>query len=212
MDNHVSESIAALQSIRIIESGEPLVSLLDYKTILVRPSILPYVRQGVAERLVEAQARLPQGYRLKVIRAFRTLEMQREHWDEYIASLKAHHRKWPLNILRRETNRAYAPYDAEVPPGHCTGGAVDVVLIGPDGTCGDLVPPLEDWDLGHTGSTLVSSERQGLRKTLCRAMTGAGFSNYPLEYWHYSYGDSAWALRTGHTTCPYGLVTLQKEG
>ena len=41
---------------------------------------------------------------------------------------------------------------------------------------------------------------------MVEAMLGAGFSNCSDEYWHYSYGDSAWAVRVGETNCPYGLV------
>jgi D-alanyl-D-alanine dipeptidase len=37
-------------------------------------------------------------------------------------------------------------------------------------------------------------------------MLGAGFSNCHEEYWHYSFGDAAWALRTGSPYCFYGLI------
>jgi D-alanyl-D-alanine dipeptidase len=41
---------------------------------------------------------------------------------------------------------------------------------------------------------------------MVQAMLGAGFSNCRDEYWHYSYGDSAWAVRVGSRECSYGLV------
>jgi D-alanyl-D-alanine dipeptidase len=42
-------------------------------------------------------------------------------------------------------------------------------------------------------------------------MLGAGFSNCRDEWWHYSYGDAAWAVRTGRKTCVYGLATLDER-
>jgi hypothetical protein len=41
---------------------------------------------------------------------------------------------------------------------------------------------------------------------MVEAMLNAGFSNCRDEYWHYSWGDSAWAVRTGEKTCPYGWI------
>ena len=45
----------------------------------------------------------------------------------------------------------------------------------------------------------------------CSAMLGVGFSNCRDEWWHYSYGDAGWAVRTGSSTCPYGLAQLPHE-
>ncbi len=46
---------------------------------------------------------------------------------------------------------------------------------------------------------------------LVEAMLGAGFSNCRDEFWHYSYGDAAWAVRTGAPYCIYGLIELPPE-
>jgi D-alanyl-D-alanine dipeptidase len=35
-------------------------------------------------------------------------------------------------------------------------------------------------------------------------MTGAGFVNYPYEWWHYSYGDRYWAFVKGTRPAIYG--------
>jgi D-alanyl-D-alanine dipeptidase len=37
-------------------------------------------------------------------------------------------------------------------------------------------------------------------------MLSVGFSNCEDEYWHYSFGDAAWAVRTGADHCVYGLI------
>jgi D-alanyl-D-alanine dipeptidase len=44
------------------------------------------------------------------------------------------------------------------------------------------------------------------RQMLIDIMSEAGFSNYPGEWWHWSYGDSAWAVRVGAENAPYGAV------
>lgn len=38
------------------------------------------------------------------------------------------------------------------------------------------------------------------------ALANAGLSNYPKEYWHWSYGDIQWAKRAGEKTAIYGVI------
>ena len=37
-------------------------------------------------------------------------------------------------------------------------------------------------------------------------MTTAGFTNYPAEWWHYSYGDRMWAAYSHNKISFYNLV------
>ncbi|MBM3473685.1 MAG: M15 family metallopeptidase [Armatimonadetes bacterium] len=46
---------------------------------------------------------------------------------------------------------------------------------------------------------------------LFNAMERQGFKNYPLEWWHYSYGDSGWAYRLGLDSCPFGTAPPPAE-
>jgi len=43
---------------------------------------------------------------------------------------------------------------------------------------------------------------------LVETMLEAGFSNCRDEWWHYSYGDAGWAVRTGRDSCIYGMIEL----
>jgi D-alanyl-D-alanine dipeptidase len=114
------------------------------------------------------------------------------------------HPNWPLSALRRATNKYFAPYDQKAPPGHCTGGAIDVGINAPDGAALDMIAPTKGWEAAYTWSDLLSPEAKANRMMMVEAMLGAGFSNCRDEYWHYSYGDSAWAVRVGEKECPYG--------
>jgi zinc D-Ala-D-Ala dipeptidase len=208
-----AEPIAALNRIKILELSrpwaerEPLVDIRDYcPDVVPVERICPYLRRTAADMLNRAQATLPSGYRLKVGTAARTLGMQKGGWDRYHERTRQEHPEWPLSAVRRATNKYFAPYDQKAPPGHCTGGAVDVGLLDPDGKDLDLIAPTKGWEAAYTWSDLLSPEAKANRMLMVEAMLGAGYSNCRDEYWHYSYGDSAWAVRVGESECPYGWV------
>jgi D-alanyl-D-alanine dipeptidase len=201
------EPIAALNRIKIVETGEPLVDIRNFcPGVLVLDRVCPYLRRTTAEMLNRAQAALPESYKLQVGTALRTLSMQKKGWEGFFKKNRDAHPEWPLSALRRATNRYYAPYDQPAPPGHCTGAAVDVALLGPDGQALDLIAPTKGWEAAYTWSDKISPEAKHNRLIMVHAMLQAGFSNCREEYWHYSWGDSAWAVRVGEKQCPYGLV------
>ena len=207
------EPIAALNRVKILEYGrhwqerEQIVDMRVYcPAVCCNDGICPYLRQRVADKLNLAQAALPSGYRLKVGTALRTLAMQQRGWNNYFKRMQEEHPLWPLSALRRATNKYHAPYDQKAPPGHCTGSAVDVGLLDPAGNTLDMVAPTQGWDAVDTFSNKISPEARANRMLMVEAMLGAGFSNCRDEYWHYSYGDSAWAVRLGERECPYGWV------
>jgi D-alanyl-D-alanine dipeptidase len=201
------EPIAALNRVKILETGEPLVDIRDFcPAVHVMERACSYLRRTVAEMLNRAAESLPPGHRLRVGTALRTLAMQKAGWDGYFKRVQEEHPNWPLSTLRRATNRFFAPYDQPAPPGHCTGGAVDVQLLGPDGEPLDVTSPTQGWEAAYTWSDKISPEAKRNRMIMVNAMLEAGFSNCREEFWHYSWGDSAWAARVGEKTCPYGLI------
>lgn len=205
------EPIGALNQVRIVEyehpwpEREPLVDVRSYcPEVAWAERICPYLRKSVADRVNHAQASLPPGYRLKAGTALRTLAMQQGGWDGYFKRMREEHPQWPLSALRRATNKYFAPYDQKAPPGHCTGGAIDVGLLDPSGQSLDMTSPTQGWEAAYTWSDKISHEARTNRMMMVEAMLGAGFSNCRDEYWHYSWGDSAWAVRVGEKECPYG--------
>lgn len=213
----VSESIAAQRRIPIYECGEPMVDLREAcpevvlgmppQRIAEQPSCV-YLRATPAQMLKRAAALLPDSYRLRVGTAHRSLATQaRGYWNYYLR-LRRQHPAWPEATLRRWANDFFHPPDVpESPPGHCTGGAVDVSILGPDGEPLDMVSPLRDQPYArYTYVPGLSPEARRNRDLLIRVMSEAGFSNYRGEWWHWSYGDICWALRTGQPYAIYGLI------
>lgn len=206
------ESLEYLRHIPIHENGDALVQIVDYAPlarIRIDADVVPLVRPEVAVRLAEATELLAkEGITLFVWHAYRSPQYQQQLYDIRRSDLEMLHGSWPLNIVHRETNRAVAPVDPHVPPPHCTGAAVDVLPMR-DGVFLDFdhLPP-EDWSLAPTCCDEVSQETQALRHHLCSILESTGLSNYPEEFWHYSYGDQAWAARTGAPHALYGLVDV----
>ena len=67
-----------------------------------------------------------------------------------------------------------------------------------------MIAPTEGWQAAATWSDKIGPEAKRNRMLMVEAMLGAGFSNCRDEYWHYSWGDSGWAVRHGEKECPYG--------
>lgn len=214
----VVEPLAQLAEIRVRDNNEPLIELHSYcPSISFQPpgTLSPQLlaRRTVAEMLKRAQRRLPKGYRLLVMSAWRSLKEQQEMYHRLYQQLRSKHPEWPENILRRETNRFVHPPDHPVPPGHCTGGAVDLTILGRDGQLLDMTSPYS-WQRGPceadvvtaTFSNGISETARRNRQLLIGVMSAVGFTNYGGEWWHWSYGDSAWAWRLGRKTALYGLA------
>ena len=201
--------IGRLARIPIRECGEPLVDLRKECPFLVLTCRLPFVRATVAELLRKAHEGLPEGWRLKVHTALRTLEEQSAgYWNHY-KKLQEEHPNWPRSILRREANKFWHPPDMKAPPGHCTGGAVDVGLLDAEGAVVDVTSTVkEGLSSQRTYSRHLTAQARANRLILIQAMTAAGFSNCADEWWHWSYGDSAWAGRTGAPYAVYGLLRV----
>jgi zinc D-Ala-D-Ala dipeptidase len=199
--------IGRLCRVPTVENGEPLVDLRSQCPDLVIIACPTFARVSIGRMLNAAQALLPAGRRIRVGTALRTLEQQSEGYWRHFEKLKAEHPGWPLAILRREANKFWHPPDTRAIPGHCTGGAVDVTLLGPDGEPLDMTSPRrEGQDTIPTYSAHLTAAARANRELLIQVMTGAGFSNCYDEWWHWSYGDAGWACRLGLPHAVYGLV------
>jgi zinc D-Ala-D-Ala dipeptidase len=167
-----------------------------------------HLRTGVAQRLAQAQASLPDGLKLLVIEGYRPLALQRRSFDTYLAKLAQARPDWDPARLRVEASKFVAAPD--VAP-HATGGAVDLTLCTADGVKLDMgtavdASPLDSANACFTAATNVSPTARRHRTVLVTALRAAGMVNYPTEWWHWSYGDRYWAFVVGHPSAVYAPI------
>jgi D-alanyl-D-alanine dipeptidase len=161
--------------------------------------------------LNEAAKSLPRGYYLSLTEGWRPLERQRLIYEFLTKSYLEINPDATYTQLRRTINRWAAPVDQKAPPGHCTGAATDVYLVDKHNEPYDTTSPFTRFQSAPTYVYGLTPDAQDNRTMLVEAMLGAGFSNCRDEWWHYSYGDAGWAVRTGRKRCFYGLVDLPLE-
>lgn len=207
------EPIRALNKVLEIDNREPLVDLrVACPSIkLPRQTTIPFVRSGVAELLEKAAAKLPKGVYIGVTDAWRPFERQAKIYEWVTRCLREAHPDITYVGLRRRACRWVAPIDQKAPPGHCTGAAVDIVLVNDAMEELDLISPYPRFSASPTYVYGLSETAHSNRMMMANAMLDAGFSNCRDEYWHYSYGDAGWAVRMGLTDCFYGLIELPEE-
>jgi D-alanyl-D-alanine dipeptidase len=199
--------IGRLCRVPTVDNGEPLVDLRQECPGLVVIACPTFARASIARLLNDAQALLPAGHRLRVSTALRTFEQQADGYWRHFQKLQEQHPEWPLSILRRQANKFWHPPDTRAVPGHCTGGAVDVTLLGPDGEPLDMTSARrEGRSTDATYSADLTETARAHRALLIRVMTLAGFSNCYDEWWHWSYGDAGWASRLNRPHALYGKV------
>ncbi|WP_244132668.1 M15 family metallopeptidase [Burkholderia sp. BCC0397] len=209
----------AVRSIALQESHEGFVDLAAFderiavdlsRSVVSNPS--PHflkVRRGVAERLVAAAYSLPAGLRLYVKEGYRPLALQREYFTSHLAQLRATLNPPPPDDALYELASHYvAPPEVA---GHPTGAAVDLTLMSADGTELDMGCMLDATDQESSGAcythnAFISRAAAGNRKILIDALTRAGFTNYPSEWWHWSFGDRYWAVMQNESHAIYGPV------
>jgi D-alanyl-D-alanine dipeptidase len=204
----VTASAAARVPVR--ECGEPLVELPRDVARAVLYDDLPLptrrttlVREGVVARLRAARAALPAGVDLVVLDGWRSLAFQTALREHYLST-------------QGEVSTEYvaAADDEALRAGHTTGGAVDVTLSW-QGT------PLAlgtDYDAFTALAHPAAFEREGadesvrdLRRLLVAVMTDAGFAPYPVEWWHFSWGEQWWAAVTGSPQAIYDVTSPAGE-
>lgn len=211
----LAEPVTDLRRIKIFECGEPLVDyreacpllLIDRPRFNYRRETL--VRRTVATFLDQASRSLPKGYRLAIIEGWRGPHIQHRMWLAGRKRFQELHPDWSETKLKRMVNRYTAPLSDKVPPPHSTGGAVDVTLLRDDGSYHDHSNPFEMYDPRGFAFAApgLSDEARKTRQVLAAAFAETGLTNYPSEYWHWSYGDQGWAYRGGHPHAIYGAVT-----
>ena len=211
----ISEPVSALRYVRIVECGEELVDfrevcpelLVDRARFRYRRETL--MRRSLAEKLCEASRLLPTGYRLAIVEGWRAPHIQRRMYQLVWNQFRERHPEWSETMLKRVVNRFTAPLHPRVPPPHTTGGAVDLMLADSDCNPQDPSSPYEPFDPGSFpfAAPGLSDTARRTRAILAAALLPTGITNYPSEFWHWSYGDQGWAYRGSYPNALYGPIT-----
>lgn len=217
MSQSFGEPLTKLRKVPIDDNGELLVdpcTMTDRLHFAEKHPVFegiirtPFVRESVAHMLVDAASKLPDGIRLEVLEGYRPIELQRTQYNHLKSQLASQHPEWSSATLNRVTNSLSAPPDDRCPPPHVTGGAVDLYPVYIDsGKMLDMTSPFA-WDASSAKTNMggLSPTAAANRQMFAQALSASGLTNYAGEWWHWSYGDSGWALRTGSPTAVYGRV------
>lgn len=175
------------------------------------------VREEVLEKLISAQSYLPQGFFLRVWDAWRPFELQRELFEVYSKTI-AHKfqlfelpEKERISIISKYVS--FPNFEKLKAPVHTTGGAVDITLVDKNGKELDMGTGFDSFSpKTHTDyfESTNDEEVKKNRRMLYGAMTSAGFTNLPSEWWHYDYGDGFWSFYTEVPVMYEGIASLRE--
>ncbi len=221
--NGLTPSSPDIQAIPVDECHEPLVDLTQCSDLRVGPppecpETAPdygWVRQGVRDRLIQAQALLPDGIYLRLYEGYRSAAVQQMLFANHLAQVKQDQPDLSEQQAYVEATQLVSaptrPDGSENTPPHSTGAAVDVELVDERGVVLDFGMEIVDWSrvslaLCETECAELSECAKHHRQRLLDVMQQVGFVNYPQEWWHFSYGDQFWAYTLGQPAAIYGRV------
>lgn len=200
--------LETIKKVRVLENNEGLVEVKEtsrLKLLSEHKFLDPRLRKSTAELLLKAADNLPEGHTLLLITAYRPIWMQKRLWRQRLWQM-AKHQPFKMIFNFREWKRTAQRYTS--PPGgssHQCGAAVDVTVVDSKGERLDMGTNLTAFgEKCNTWNDSMTSEQKANRKLLYDVMIQAGFVNYPMEWWHYSYGDRMWAAYSNRNECFYG--------
>lgn len=180
-----------------------------------------YLRQGVLERLLQAQHFLQIEYpswRIQIFDAYRPIAVQ-QFMVDYTLAQTAQAKGLHLSKLTEKQRQeileevyefwAVPNVNPAMPPPHSTGAAIDVTLVNGEGAI-DMGSPIDEMSSqsypDYFSYSLSDYIFHHNRQILKQAMTKAGFQQHPKEWWHYSYGDQLWAWLGNQTNLGAALI------
>ncbi len=215
VDKIISENVLYLpiadskvKSITLDEIDEEVVDLLKINNTRIRPlSVIDpqykntyegfsKVRLGVYEKLVKMLELLPKNIGIAYFEGFRPLWKQKEYFDKKFKEILFEVKD--KELAYQETTKHVSPFIDNIPT-HGTGAAIDITLFEIKDE-GEVLVDMGMFDTiyGHnpaqeTFSENTTQQQRKNRMMLLNAAARSGLVNYGFEWWHYSYGDKAWA-------------------
>jgi len=176
-----------------------------------------FLREEVYDKLQEAAKLLPQGYKFRILDAWRPFDLQRELYERYSKDII---KKFQLDRCtserRKQVIREFVSEPEEnrnVPPVHTTGGAVDLTILDASGRELAMGTGFDDFTKLAYTAAFEDKKNQTVRtnrRMLYYIMTEVGFTNLPSEWWHFDYGDRFWAYYTQEPAIYEGIFTREE--
>ena len=176
------------------------------------------VRESVADRLsVVIGKLLPSRCTLRVWDGYRPFPVQQHLWEEYRLIVERENPEFNSSDVDMLTSMFVdkPSVNIEDPFLHNTGGAVDLTICYRDGSDLDFGGYFDDftptsythyYEPFHGMSDGLNNTAIYNRRLLYNAMTSVGFTNYPVEWWHFDYGNKNWAYYTGQKPIYKGIL------
>lgn len=202
------------EEIKIKDCGEPLIDIaktcpelvINLEKKRMRKEGTAFLRKSVAEMICRAKSYLPKGVTFIIGDAWRPKYIQEDILKSFYNKFQKQHHKWSSQRISEEVSKYAAPAEGPAVSGHMAGGAVDLRLW----KNGRKIPmkskKLSYQENAETVQPKLPKFIRQNRKILSDALLKAGLSNYPEEYWHWSYGDIQWAKRNNKKQAKYGTV------
>lgn len=219
--NNLKPIMNILKKVPIKECGEKMVNVrdLDKKIIIdihkkskelhnLKDNVC-YLRKGVVEKLIQVQnliSEIRPNYRLKIFEGFRSHKVQQKMWDRAYKIFKKDFPNATHEELFIKASSMVAPVSFGVTP-HSTGSAVDLTIVDENGKELNMgtkyIEFNEKTKMFNDGLTKKQKENRSLLRD---NMEKVGFATYPLEWWHYCYGDRMHAIITKNDFAIYSNV------
>lgn len=212
-----------------MENGEPLVEIKPIANKLyIEPQYfwggIPnslnkiYLRQEAATKLIKALQLIPETMSFVLYDGFRPLQVQSFLYNDIKTKIRLKKPHWTVEQLEHETLKyvAFPSMDNSSPSPHLTGGAIDLTLGDDQGHPLDLGTTFDATDEKSATAYFEKHRSENEvahinRRILFHCMTQAGFQNYEEEWWHYDYGNRAWARKSNKDQCLYGPIIATIE-
>lgn len=192
----------------IVENKQELVDLKIVNHPRIRPlasfdekyqnSYLEFskVRQGLYEKLLKMLDNIPDYVGIAYFEGYRPLYKQKQYFeDKFNEILQSFPDKKEAYV---ETCKLVSPIIDNIPV-HCTGAAIDMTLFKINKSKAELLDMgkfdviFGPNDQQETFSPNTTDKQRKNRLLLLSATAKAELVNYGYEWWHFSYGDRAWA-------------------
>ena len=206
--------IKLLPTIAVLEDHSPLISLKDSEfNLIFEPSIIEnykyMVRAAVYDKIGRISQRLDHEDKTLIIRSvWRSFKHQRLLWDDRVASMSSRYPHWPKREIEERVSYFIAPPTQSM---HATGGAVDALILDLKtnrvmrfGTNEGLKINLND--KCYPNHPYIAPEAKENRKLLMGLFEEEDFVVDIKEYWHFDYGNIAWAMEKGKNHALYGII------